>query len=222
MKQKRDQIFVWPTWISKLVAGEENCFWKYWFKAHYKCDKKSGDFNLTKWTIEHTKLLRKRVKELERLGYTVTIEDQNSFRFDLIVKPQEGDHRKIYKDGGDIVISGKADIVAIKGDENIVEDCKTGNPKVSDHIQVLIYMLLLPLSIEKFKNQKFLGRIVYKDNMPNVDIPIKTYEDEDLKREIWDTIKLIAGDEENCRKVPSMNECKRCDITCENCKERVE
>lgn len=207
MKKLRDKIFIWPSWIAKLVAGEEQCEWKYWLKAHYQTDKKPSGFNLASWTIQHNQLLRKRRDELEKLGYIVTIEDQNSFKYT--------------PEGKDFVISGKIDIVAYKDNEAIVEDCKTGSCKTSDYVQVLFYMLMLPLVFPAHKDKIISGTIVYKDGVPNSPVPETVVNDKTLVDLIWTTIALIAGKEESCRRVPSVNECKKCDICAGDCKDRI-
>lgn len=221
MKTKRDKIFIWPSWISKLVAGEEQCEWKYWFKAHYKTDKsKSTDFSLATWCINHNNLIKTRRDELEALGYKVYVEDQNSFRF----TPR----------GKTYVISGKADIVAIYDSSNnddgeppnnmekvLVEDAKTGKCKTSDFVQVLFYMYMLPVAHELYKGNNFAGTIVYRKNIKNQDIPPEAKNDLKLKNNIWATINQITGDEVYCRRVPSYNECKRCDICKDDCPNRM-
>lgn len=217
MKTKRDKVFIWPSWISKLVAGEVQCEWCYWFKAHYKTDKsKSTDFSLATWCINHNKLIQTRRTELEALGYTVKVEDQNSFYF---TPP-----------GKNFTISGKADIVAFKSEigadgeyefEYIVEDAKTGKCKTSDFVQVLFYMYMLPVAHASYMDKNFSGTIVYRKGVDNQPVPSAAKEDIKLKNNIWSTINLIAGNEEHCRRVPSYNECKRCDICKGNCPSRV-
>lgn len=245
MKKKRDIPFIWPSWISKFVSGEDQCAWKYWFKSHYMYDKKPSDFNLARWTVEHNKLLQERRNGLERLGYKVFIEDQNSFKLNLIVQIGDANVSKTLSEAEqrepmqmqNIIISGKADIVAIgkmeddkitglMHDSYLVEDIKSGKPKTSDHIQVITYMLWLPKAIIegriKYAGIKFNGCIVYKLGIKNVEIPAGlAYEDEALKRYIWDAIKLMTGDEADCRKVPSEKECSWCDITCADCDMRI-
>jgi len=36
MATKRDGVFVWITWLARVMAGEQNCEWASWFKAHYE------------------------------------------------------------------------------------------------------------------------------------------------------------------------------------------
>jgi hypothetical protein len=206
-KQLRDTVFIWPSWISKLVSGEDQCEWKYWFKAHYTYDKKPSDFNLAIWTVKHNALLKQRRDDYEKQEYKVFIEDQNAFRLEL----------------NNYIISGKCDLIAIneKLKSGIIDDCKTGKTKTSDHIQVIFYMMLVPKAIEKYKDYKFNGNITYKDGVPNVKIPFTAANDESLKKIIWDTIQKLVTSENNCRKVPSEKECKNCDICKEFCNERI-
>jgi len=202
MKQKRDKVYIWVTWLTKLIAGEQQCEYASWFKAHYQYDKQPSDFNLCKWNIKHNQLVHKHRDVLEEKDYTVTTEEQNSFKFDI---------------PGGITISGKADLVALKLHAALVEDCKTGSPKNSDLVQVMFYMIFLPLSINKFKDIIFTGDVIYGDREVRI-LPEDI--DENLKEVVWDLIKRI-GDKKPCRKVPSYGECRWCDIPKEDCPERI-
>lgn len=214
MKQKRDKVYIWVTWLTGLISGDKQCEYASWFKAHHQYDKKPSDFNLTVWNIKHNQLVHKCRDELEEKDYTVTLEDQNPFK---LVLP-EG-----------ITISGKPDIIAIEkmfaeheADEThsvyLIADCKTGRPKNSDLVQVMLYMIFIPECIEKYKDVRFDGEVVYTNDK----VPISQTEiDSDLKKVVWDLIKRV-GDDKPCRKVPSYSECRWCDISKENCPERIE
>ncbi len=241
-KKKRDRPFVWPSWISKMVSGEDMCDWKYWFKSHFMYDKKPSDFNLALWTVNHTAMLKERRDGLLKLGYKVTVEDQNSFKLDIRIPKKEPTLREAtlfgisdngyenYELAYDFTVSGKADIVAAGQEENMqgamefkifVEDCKSGRSKTSDFIQVIFYMIFLPLSIPEYKGMDFDGTIVYKLGVADVNIPHSAAEDESLKLQIWKAMKLITGDESNCRRSPSKKECNWCDITKDDCPGRI-
>src|SRR5439155_19232797 len=72
MATKRDGVFVWITWLSRVMAGEQNCEWATWFKAHYEnYDKAPSDFDTVKWNIEHTRQLRRLQLERRKLGERV-------------------------------------------------------------------------------------------------------------------------------------------------------
>lgn len=215
MKRTRDQVFIWPSWVSKLIAGESQCEWAIWFKAHYQFDKVSSDFNLARWTINHQKALQERRRELETRGYRVLVEDQNSFHWQF--KPC-------------ITISGKADIVAFGetslsgGDADnfaLIEDIKTGRQKTSDFVQVVLYMMFLPKALPQYTETKFEGTIVYRDGA-NVTIPPDAVDDESLTDIIWETLIKVSGPEAGCRCVPSSKECSYCDITKSDCPPRIE
>jgi hypothetical protein len=143
---ERPNSFIWVSWLSKLMAGEKQCEWASWFRSHYIWQKLPSGLDLAKWTADHAQLLRARKAALEAEGFTVYAEDQNSFTL---------------MGATGIEVSGKPDIVAIRGSEAYVEDCKTGTPRHSDHFQVLVYMLALPHVEGPWKGRKLDGRIIY-------------------------------------------------------------
>ena len=67
------------------------------------------------------------------------------------------------------MVSGKPDLLAILGDVVEVCDCKTGQPRASDDVQVMLYMYFLPRSSQKFRGKTFRGQLVYADD--RVEIP---------------------------------------------------
>lgn len=36
MAMARNSPYVWVTWLTKILAGEQSCEWASWFKAHYQ------------------------------------------------------------------------------------------------------------------------------------------------------------------------------------------
>jgi len=219
MKKARDKVFIWISWLAKLVAGEIQCEFSCWFKSHFSFDKLPSDFNLVRWTVEHNQLIHKTRDELEKQGYEVAIEDQNSF--------------KVIINGA--LVSAKPDIVAVKkgvplsnentvsvGDEKLVIDCKTGRPKNSDQVQVLLYMMYLPhdhqfLTSEELQKLPWEGRVVYKKTAVPIPSVMLTKSLKDIAK---DTIGKLSG--EPARKVPSERECRKCDISETDCPERLE
>jgi hypothetical protein len=200
---ERSNPFIWVSWLSKLMAGEKQCEWACWFRSHYVWEKLPSGLDLAKWTADHAQLLRTRRAALEAEGFTVYCEDQNAFTL-------KGQNR--------IEVSGKPDIVAIRGQEAYVEDCKTGSPRNSDHFQVLVYMLSLPHVEGPWKGLTLNGRIVY--NSAVVDVPSSKI-DANLKELFRKTVLTIGGSEPP-RKVPSRGECRYCDISSSDCPERIE
>jgi len=215
MKQERKQPFVWPSWISKLIAGEDHCFWKVWFKSHFtKFDKMPSDFNTASWVIKHTAMIRQRTEALERLGYRVMIEDQNSFSWD-------------YKGAQ---VNGKPDIVAFGQEENfkgemenesVIEDIKSGKCKTSDQVQVWLYQIILPKAMPEYESVRFKGTVVYKPGVKDVPIPETIVDDASLKTEVINTIDKVIGPEMDARCTPSRGECRFWDITSADCAQRI-
>ena len=185
------------------MAGEKQCEWASWFRSHYVWQKLPSGLDVAKWTADHAQLLRARKAALEAEGFTVYAEDQNSFT----LRGQSG-----------IEVSGKPDIVAIRGAEAYVEDCKTGTPRHSDHFQVLIYMLALPHVEGPWKGRKLEGRIVYGSR--TVDVPSSRI-DASLK-ELFQKTVLAIGGPNPIAKVPSWGECRYCDISPADCPERID
>lgn len=200
---ERSNPFIWVSWLSKLMAGEKQCEWASWFRSHYVWEKVPSGLDLAKWTADHAQLLRARKAALEAEGFTVYAEDQNSFT----LVGQAG-----------IEVSGKPDLVAIRGSEAYVEDCKTGTPRHSDHFQVMVYMLALPHAAGPWKGRKLDGRIIYGGTV--VDVPASKI-DADLKELFRKTVLTIGGPEP-ARKAPSWGECRYCDISHADCPERID
>jgi len=120
--------YVYVTWLAKILGGQQ-CVWKAWFAAHYRYDKfeeMAGD--LVQWNREHNELMRARVRELQREGFTVTTEEQNAFKLE----------------GECAVVAGKPDIVATKPGIVLVVDGKTGRQRESDLWQLIFYLFAWP------------------------------------------------------------------------------
>jgi hypothetical protein len=99
-----------------------------------------------------------------------------------------------------------------------VEDCKTGTPRHSDHLQVLVYMLSLPLVEGPCQGRRCEGRIVYENTV--VDVPSAKIDDH-LKTLFRNTVLAIGG-KEPATKVPSWPECRYCDISKADCPQRID
>ena len=201
MTTPRQSPYLWPTWLTKILAGERSCEWEAWFKAHYEGYAKAPQHgDLAAWKVRHTEMVRKRAEELRAEGYEVFIEDQNKFTLR----------------GHSATLQGKPDIVGVKDDDFLVVDCKGGKKLDSDQMQVLIYMMVLPLTHAACLGKAVRGELEYQDDRILIDtLPGKV---RDL---IAATIVRVSG-AEPLPKVPSYSECRFCDLTKADCKERVE
>ncbi len=203
MSAPRSNPYVYVTWLTKQMAGEESCRWKLWFKAHNTYAKAPSDFDLARWTAEHTQVLHARADELREQGYAVYLEGQNDFKL---------------KGANGATLSGKADIVAVKGDDSLVVDCKTGKERTSDKLQVLTYMLALPASVAHCRGRQLRGEVQYGDGA----VAIAAAEVDDAFRQMVKECMDVAAAPQAPPKAASASECRWCDVTAADCPERVD
>ena len=78
----RDSPYIWVTWLTKLLAGENSCEWAAWFRSQHEgwsWEKVAGTFDLVGWQLKHTARLNESREHWEERGYTVFTENQNRF-----------------------------------------------------------------------------------------------------------------------------------------------
>jgi hypothetical protein len=204
MTVRRSDPYIWVTWLTKLLAGESQCEWSAWFRAHHRdYDRLPADFDVATWTIDHNELVQLRREQLLDEGYQVFVEEENAFK-------------RVGKTG--IVVSGKPDILAIRDGKGVIEDCKTGRPRTSDQLQVVVYMLLLPIGNPRCTNVRLSGRVVYKSGA--MDVPTSAVDDAFRSRFV-DLVQRVGG-EKPLAKSPVWSECRWCDIGPADCLYRVD
>ena len=197
---------MWVTWLSKLMAGEVRCHWAPWFRTHYTdYPRAPSNFQLAAWTVEHTQLLDELTKERGGRGEGVLKEDQNRFR----VRRPSG-----------LTIAGRPDLIAIdeKG-RATVYDAKTGEPRQSDIIQVMLYMMCLPYGSPLYKGKELLGCVAYKSGARSY-IPSEAI-DKAFQGNVTYFLNTLESLDPPDR-TPSPIECRFCDITKEDCPDRIE
>ena len=203
MARPRQHPYIWATWLSRLLAGESHCQWAGWFRAHHQdWAKPPSDFDSTQWMLNHTALLNRERERLEELGHIVYVENQNSFRLS----------------GRYATLAGKPDLIAVKDADAVIIDAKTGRPSPHHAVQVMIYQYAVPLTLAQYQGIKFRGQVAYPDS--NVSIPASRT-DSEFVRNLGALIRRLANDAP-ARRVPSLAECRFCDITSADCPERVE
>lgn len=198
--RRNGKPYIWVTWLAKLLGGNE-CVYSAWFKAHFKYDKfEEQAVDLARWNRDHNKLMAARRRALERDGWTVTVEDQNAFKLE----------------GAAAVVAGKMDLVAVKGDQVLVVDGKTGRERESDIWQVLIYLFALPKCRADLP-PNLEGEVHYKHG----DVTLTPAElTPDRLKELVGLIKVVGGETPPVKR-PSRDECKRCNIGVKDCPERI-
>lgn len=195
---------IWVTGLSRLMADETQCVWSVWFRTHFRYEKLKTNFDSAKWNASHRVLVNDRIDLLEAEGYTVYVEGEN--RFEVLGREHF------------VKVAGKPDIVAIKGSEAWVEDCKTGQRKNADFYQMLIYLLLLPISLAPSQGLSPQGRLIYRDEMVEIQA---TQVNEDFRAQFRSAIATLSHPT-LARKVPSFQDCRFCDIPLQCCPERVQ
>ena len=202
----RSGPYIWATWLAKLLVGDASCEWAAWFKAHYKdYERMPGDFDAVAWQIRHTAMLNEVRDRLEAGGSSVLSENQ--CRFTL-------------RGGSGAAIGGKPDLVAI-GEDNraTVYDIKTGRRRPSDAAQVMIYMYALPYQ-PRYRGMSFEGRVAYADGGEDVAIPAGAVNDS-FRADLHAQIRRVTAANAPRRR-PSAFECRMCDITPNDCPERID
>lgn len=201
--KKRFKSYARVEQISKLLAKEKMCNFSVWLPTQYQFKKAASNYDIS----EHNEMVIKRASQLQAEGFTVYVENANSFKV-------EG---KIFE----ICVAGRPDIVATKNDWVLVEDCKTGKRRDSHRFQVLLYMLLLPLAPEtKHHCQGHTphGRLVYPDGI----VEISAWAvDRQFKQLLRQTIATICSATPP-NPTPSNWECRYCNIPAAHCMARSE
>ena len=207
MTVRRTNIYVWVTWLSRLLVGDASCVWASWFKAHHTGYlKATRDFSLSTWKMHHTRLLNDVRDGLEADGCTVSTERENWFKL---------------QGGSGAMVAGQADLIAVAPDGRVtVYDVKTGAHRDSDVAQVMIYMYALPqVADSPWKGRSLDGCVVYKDGTEK-HIPASAVDD-DFRDGLVDLIRRVVSDDP-ARRVPSPSECNWCDLTDLDCPERID
>ena len=203
MTRPRDHPYVWTTWLSRLLAGEAHCEWAAWFRSHYQdWERPPSDFDSARWMMDHTGLVNQARESREKLGYTVYTENQNFFRLR----------------GKFATLAGKPDLIAVKGNDAVIIDAKTGRPNPDHAVQVLTYMYAVPRALPEYNGMELRGHIIYPEGQ--VQIPASRLDRPFINR-LGSLIRRLA-DGTPARRVPSPSECRWCDITAADCPERVE
>jgi len=201
--QRKGKPYIWASWLAKALAGDMQCQYALWFPSRFKFDKVERDFDMAAWSADHDVLVQQRAYELKASKYVVSIENDNYFQLK----------------GQTAIIAGKMDLVARQTGHAIVLDGKSGDVQKRDWWQVLIYMAVLPLAW-KTGSMRISGEVFYKTGQRI------TIEPEELTQErraqIFAKAKEIGSMTAPPPKSPSPNECRRCDISTNDCPERMD
>ena len=196
------------TWLSKLLSGDNSCLFFVWFRSWRPVFRKVGqDRDFSEWNMSHTLHLHNLAGKLEEQACDIFLEGQNWFE------------TRSYDTGS--AINGKPDLIALKPDGSAtIYDVKTGQHRASDEIQVKLYMFLLPLSgHRRWQGISFDGCVVYADGTEK-QIAADAITNE-FRQNVTTFMRRIVS-RKPTRHVPSERECGWCEVSVEDCSERIE
>ena len=202
---RKEGPYIWVTWLTKLLTGDDSCEHASWFKTQFDSNswtRAERVTNLARWQVGHTDLKNAKAREFREQGYQVSHEAQNHFTIK----------------GKLATIAGKPDLIARQGDLVWVIDVKSGRPRASDVVQVMIYMYLLPVARPDLQGATVKGLVVYGNHEQEIQ-PEEV--DPAFVQFLQGLIHRLAA-REPAVKVPSWSECQFCDISNVHCPERVE
>ena len=202
---RRNGPYIWVTWLSKLLTGEQSCEWAAWFKAHYEnrsWEKVPIPFDQTGWLLEHSARVVDVRGQWEADGYRVFTEGQNAFALR----------------GQTATLGGKPDLIAARDGGGTIIDIKTGQPSPAHNVQVMLYMYAVPKALTEYRATAFNGVVAYPGH--SVEIPA-TAVDGRFVEHMGRLVRRLAADSP-ARKVPSMGECRFCNVTAVDCRERMD
>ena len=157
--------------------------------------------------MKHIDLMNELAEKLEDQGCEIFNERQNEFR---VESPCTG-----------MVISCKSDVIAVHPDGGVViYDAKTGKESAAyiAQVQLCRYLILLTLS-ERWRRVRFEGMLVYLGGHEK-GIPADSVDNAFVARvaEFIGRMTSVTP----ARRVPSLSECCWCDLTREDCPDRID
>lgn len=208
MTRRRSNPYIYATWITRPLVGERSCLWAPWFKTNNQgFEKMPSDFDSARWNMDHTDLMNELADRLEARGHRLFIERQNEF--------------KAESSTSGLVIHGRPDIIGVDPDGRAtIYDVKTGRESDSHVAQVQLYMYLVPRAQDgRWSGTTFDGALVYPDGREKP-IPAASVDEAFVTRTAEFMRKMMS--DTPARRVPSMMECRFCEITSADCSERIE
>lgn len=188
----------WSTHIAKVLSGDQPCYLAPWLTGHYKIEKRHRDqASLAVWKSNHSEQLKATVDRYRGLGWKCTVEQY--FRVT----------------GQSAVLSGKADLICQQTEKRpLIVDVKSGEPRDSDVIQVMIEQIAIPLAWGAPVMQ-FDGEVVYQTHS----VEISPHEAAEMKPKVFGLLKRL-GTMPRPEASPSQGTCRFCDVSEADCPDR--
>ena len=196
MVPKKKPYYIPVTWLPALLAGEAQCQFAPWVKAHFKFDKPEKD--MSEWIEDHAKLRDARRDELVADDWQVAVEQEVKFN------------------GQTATLAGRLDLLASHEGESLVVDAKTGKQRLKDYWQVLIYLVMV-MKTSGLDPAHLTGEVCYSGSR----VPVEGVDLAQVWQEVAALMQVVAG-ENAPEPTPSAEECRFCDVTKAMCPARIE
>lgn len=189
----------WTTAIAKSLSGDQPCLLSTWISGRHKEKRpRENAADLAVWKTNHTEQLTAAVDRFKSEGWKCSVE-----RFFNVT----GNHS---------IISGKADIICQQEDRRpFISDTKSGTPRESDILQVMIEQVMVPLSWNA-PTMLFNGVVIYKDH----EVQTTPAQVDQVRPKIFALLKKL-GTIPRPESSPSVGNCRFCDVPESLCAERV-
>ena len=203
MHTTRTHPYIWTTWLPRLLTGDNSCEWAAHFKAwNQGWEARFPPKDRVTWYNDRFRLLRARRDQLQRDGYDVYMEGQNTYR--------------IHSDQA--ILSGRPDLMAIRDNEVLVSDIRTGQEQPWHPVQVMIHLYAIRRTVPQYEHANITGEVVYPDRI----VPIRAGSpDPQFVLNLQQLISRIAA-QSPAKRVPSAQECSVCWIGPDNCPDRID
>lgn len=202
---KRGKSYLWVSWLTSLLAGDDTCLLQPWLKVHYRFPEVDhGSFDLSAWKAQHAAMVELERLKLESESWSYTVEDQNTFKLD----------------GTTAIIGGKPDLIASRDGAVRVIDLKGGKKRGSDYQQVLIYMFALP-RIAGHYPRNLHGEVVYRPEVAPRHVVQPTELTPEWIASLAALVRRLASRERPVPR-PSARECAFCKVPASLCPQRVD
>ena len=189
----------WTTGIAKALSGDQPCLLSTWISGRHK-DKRRRDnaSDLAVWKANHTEQLTAVVDRFKTDGWKCSVE-------------------RFFKVPGTFsVISGKADVICQQEDRRpFIGDVKSGQPRESDILQVMIEQVMIPLAWNA-PTMQFNGVVIYQDH----EVQATPAQADQIRPKVFALLKKL-GTIPRPAASPSVGACRFCDVPDSLCGERV-
>lgn len=71
MADKRNQPFIYVTWLKNYLIGNDLCRWSIWHRIYHLYEKAQSDFDSVHYNMEHTTLRHEIQRRYIKEGYEV-------------------------------------------------------------------------------------------------------------------------------------------------------